>query len=274
MSIPCGLGYRDEIADATIASRERLDVVEVMAEHYTTPRQLLALQKIADTFPKVVPHGVNLSIGSTGRVPRQELLNMRRVCEVTRATYYSDHLAMTSVGSVDLGHLTPVWYTEEVLAQTIERVREVQDFLGLRLVLENISIFFPLPGAQMGEAEFMHRLTDATECGFLFDVTNLFINSVNHRFDPHVRLREMPRHAAVQVHLAGGYMADGQMVDGHNSPVHEESWTLLGELVEAGPPLEAVILEHDTDFPHIDQLLVQVDRARRTVNPAERVGVA
>ena len=169
---------------------------------------------------------------------------------------------MTRAPGIDIGHLSPLWFTETVLDITIENVRRVQDYLGKPLVLENVTYPFDIPRADMTQPEFFGRLVEASGCGILLDVTNVYINSVNHHFDPVEFLKNMPLDRVVQVHLAGGFVKDGVMIDGHSEVVDEQSWSLLDTLVSL-VPVRASILEHDANFPEqISVLLSQVTRAR------------
>ncbi|MDQ2717894.1 MAG: DUF692 domain-containing protein, partial [Chloroflexota bacterium] len=180
-AIPClgvGLGYRREMKEATLAARADIDFLEVITEHYTDddPRALRELEEISSLFP-VIPHGVSLSIGSMTPLDKQFLQGIKRVCEMTQAPYYSEHLCMTSVPGIDLGHLSPLWFTEDVLQQVIRNVAYVQEYLARPLILENVTYYFDIPGNSMSQAEFFNRLIAATGCGILLDITNVFINS-------------------------------------------------------------------------------------------------
>jgi uncharacterized protein len=265
-----GLGYRREIREQILASGERIDVLEVIADQYVlSPQKLDELRELCDSFP-VIPHGIGLSPGSAAPPGREYLAGIRKVCDITGMPFYSEHLCMTRAPGIDLGHLSPLWYTEEVLAHTIRNVQRTQDALARPLVLENITYLLEIPGATMTQAEFFHRLVDATGCGILLDVTNVFINSVNHGFDCDKLLDRMPLDRVVKVHLAGGIWSQGVLVDGHTEAVQEESWALFEKLVRR-IDVKACILEHDANFPEsFDALLRQVDRARSILTRQSR----
>jgi uncharacterized protein len=257
----CGLGHRAEIADQIRAARADIDFVEVAADQFATrPSRLDELREIASIFP-VVPHGTGLSIGNPGPIPRDVLERARLVSDITGSAYYSDHLCMTRVPGIDLGHLTPLWFCEEVLAAAVARVRAAQDFLGKPLVLENITYAFTIPHGQMAETEFFTRLTAATGCGVLLDATNLYINSVNHHFDPVAYLDDMPLDHVVQVHLAGGEWRGGILADSHSHPVPEEVWELFSILCRRATA-KGVIIERDGNLADFAELIAEVSRAR------------
>ena len=259
-----GIGYRRELREAILAASDTLDFLEIVTDQFIgDPARLRELEELCETFT-VVPHGIALSIGSE-RLDEGYLREIKRVSDVTASPYYSEHLAMTRAPGIDVGHLSPVWFTETVLRNTVHNVHRVQDFLGKRLVLENLTYPFVIPGATMRETEFFRRLVEATGCGVLLDVTNLYINSVNHHVDPLNFLKEMPLGDVAQIHLAGGYCVDGVMIDGHSEPVDDGSWRLL-EALAGLTTVKASILEHDANFPDdVSALLDQVERARRII---------
>jgi len=256
-----GLGFRRELRDELLAAREAIDFVEIITEQYSeNPERMGELEEICDAFP-VIAHGIGMSIGSAAPFDRAYLAGVKTVSDLTRSPYYSEHLCMTRAPGIDIGHLSPLWFTEEVLANTIAKVRQVQDLLEKPLILENITYSFEIPGSPLRQSEFFERLIDATGCGILLDITNVFINSVNHDFDPVAFLDSMPLDCVVQVHLAGGFWSRGVLIDGHSEPVQEESWSLLEKLVER-TPVKGSILEHDDNFPELSRLLETVERAR------------
>ena len=229
-----GMGYRRELKQAIFDARERIDFLEVVADQFIGDRRRLTeLEEICAAFP-VIPHGVGLSIGSP-ELDHEYLRAIRVVSDVTALrSYYSEHLAMTRAPGIDLGHLTPLWFTEAALRSTVDNVARVQDYLRKPLVLENVTYPFDIPNAGMKQTEFFSRLVEATGCGVLLDVTNVYINSANHGFDPVAFLKEMPLDRIVQIHLAGGYERDGAWIDGHSEPVNDGSWDLLDALTAVG----------------------------------------
>jgi uncharacterized protein len=260
-----GLGYRREIGSWILDAGDRIDVLEVVTEQFTWAEDELAA--LVGRFP-VIPHGVGLSIGTAGPLDWEYLRSVKRVSDITGAPYYSEHLAVTRAPGIDIGHLSPVWFTNEVLRAVIDNVHAVQDFLGKPLVLENISYLFDIPNATMTQAEFFHRLVDATGCGLLLDVANVNVNAQNHRFDPVEFLDSMPLHAVVQIHMAGGFWRDGIYFDGHSEPVDEATWQLLEVLLER-VPIRISIVERDANFPdELAPLLDDVDRIRRAISAA------
>lgn len=256
-----GLGYRSELREGILAHRERIDFLEILADNYLRePSALETLEELCSLFP-VIPHGVNLSIGSVMPLESSYLQAMKRVSDLTKAPYYSEHLCMTRVPGRDIGHLAPLWFTEDLLQHAIDRVLSVQDILGKPLVLENVTYMLEIPHSTMSQAEFFQRLVHATGCGVLLDVTNVFINATNHHFDPEDFLSQMPLDHLVQVHLAGGSWRHGWLVDGHSELVPPEIFALFETLVSLCP-VRNVLFEHDAHFPPITDLLEQMDAVR------------
>lgn len=268
-----GIGYRHELKEHIYEHKHAIDFVEIIADQFTGKAGAWAeLAEVCSVFP-VIPHGIGLSVGSATPLDGAYLRSIKAVSDFTEAPYYSDHLCMTRAPGIDIGHLSPLWLTEEVLATTIRNVQEVQDSLGKPLVLENITYLFDVPAATMTEPEFFSRLVEATGCGVLLDVTNVHINSVNHHFEPIRFLREMPLQNVVQVHLAGGFWSDGILVDGHSERVDESSWGLFSALAQMAQ-IKGCIVEQDANFPEdLSGLLEDVTRAREVLARARPSGM-
>lgn len=259
-----GLGYRRELRSAILEAAARIDFLEIVTDQFTETPDLEELQDLGRRFT-IVPHGIGLSIGSMIPLDEHYLRVVKRISDCTGSPYYSEHLCMTRAPGIDIGHLAPLWFSDDLLAKAVDNVSHVQDMLGKPLVLENVTYLFEIPGARMRQPEFFSRLVDATGCGILLDVTNLHINSVNHQFDPVRFMNEMPLDHVVQVHLAGGYRYKQVLIDGHSESVPEETWELLEKLVQA-TTVQASIIERDSNFPDdISEILEQVDRARTVI---------
>lgn len=174
---------------------------------------------------------------------------------------------MTRVPGRDIGHLAPLWLTEELLQHMIRHVLMVQDYLEKPLILENVTYTLEIPQSTMSQTEFFHRLVKATGCGVLLDVTNVFINATNHQFDAEHFLEQMPLDHVVQIHLAGGYWRNGWLVDGHSELVPQEIFDLY-QVLASRCLIKGVIFEHDAHFPPFADLLQQMERARSILNSA------
>jgi len=259
----------------TIDARESIDFLEIVTENFMGgSAKLDLLAEVCDQFP-VIPHGVSLSIGSADGVDKDYLREIRKVSEVTQSSFYSEHLCQTRAPGIDIGHLCPLWFSEDLLQTTIDSVNRVQDVLGKPLVLENVTYLFSIPNADFSQAEFFHRLVDATDCGVLLDITNVFINSLNHDAGAVDFLEAMPLDRIVQVHLSGGFWRGEIFSDSHTRPVQQESWDLLEELLKR-TTIKGAILEQDGDYPDaFSDLTDQVAHARtlmeRHMQPSDPV---
>lgn len=219
------------------------------------------LEEICTIFT-VIPHGIGLSVGSAMPLDQNYLRAIKHISDLTKSPYYSEHLCMTRAPGIDIGHLSPLWFTEAVLENTIRNVTRVQEYIGKPLVLENVTYLVGIPDGNMSQTEFFNRLVEATGCGVLLDVTNIFINSMNHEFDAIAFLEQMPLNRVVQVHIAGGFWRNEIFIDSHSEPVQEETWKLLQALVSR-TQVKGVILEHDSNYPEMPILLYQVAKARQ-----------
>ncbi len=249
-----GVGLRSVHYEHILSEHPKVDWFEVLSDNYlhTRGRPLVFLERIAERYPLAL-HGVGLSIGSTDPLDRAYLGELKALRDRVQARWVSDHLCWTGV-SGRFGHdLYPLPFTEEALRHVAQRVRQVQDFLGAPLVLENPSTYLEFHGATLGEAEFIAALLAESGAGLLLDVNNLYVNAHNHGFDAHRYLRQLPLERVVQLHVAGHSRAAGYLADTHGSPVASDVWQLLEEAVRLGARAP-LLLEWDADIPAFGEL--------------------
>lgn len=255
----CGMGFRDQIASALDQQPQAVDVLEVITEQFfSNPEELERLR----SRWKIILHGVELSMGSMGRMDRAYLERLRLASQYSESAYLSDHLSFTRAPGLSLVNLTPLYFSPKVLRNAVDHIKEIQDFTGKLLVLENITEVFTIPGAPLSGPEFFSQVVEESGCGILLDVTNVAINSHNHGFDAYQYLQSLPLNRVFHIHIAGGHQDGDWAVDSHSQPVSEQTWELLA-WVAPRSSVKTVILEHDSNFPEsIQPLFDQVARAR------------
>ncbi|HEV2374531.1 MAG TPA: DUF692 domain-containing protein [Streptosporangiaceae bacterium] len=269
-----GLGYRVPLHDDILSNTGRIDFLEFISDHYlyTPAEKADRLAALGETFP-LVPHGVGMSIGTAEEPNPDYLRRLAKVLDLVGAPWYSDHLSFTRVPDTDVEQLTPLWFTHESLATVCRNVRQVVKAIpSKQLLLENITYYFPLPGNEMTEAEFLTRVLEDTDTGLLLDVNNVWVNSVNLGFDPYEFLDSIPLERTVQIHLAGGRWVKDMLVDTHSAPVHETVWEMLGYVLDRAP-VKAILLEWDQDYPEFSVLLDHLDRARAMLRESQATGI-
>lgn len=258
-----GLGYRPRFRADLFAEREAVDILEIVADHYfdASWEKRAELDLLATHFP-IVPHGLDLSLGSAEGIDPAYLTKMAALIARLDPPWWSEHIAFTRGGGVSIGHLAALPYTREavdVVARNVEIVRRV---IAAPLLLENPTEVVRLPGAEMDEAEFLTRVLELSGCGWLCDLTNLYTNSVNHGFDIATELGRWPWERIGQFHIAGGRKLRGLLMDSHDAPTPPEVWALLETILPLAPKARAVVLERDERLPPFSELLAEVARAR------------
>jgi len=258
-----GYSYRRAYAAQTYAARPRIDVLEIVADHFfsQSPDCENELALLAEHFT-VLPHGLDLSLGSAEGLNEAYLARFADVIRRSGAPWWSEHVAFTRAGGVSIGHLAPLPFTSEalnVLARNLERAREV---IGdLPCLLENIASPFVMPGGEMDEAQFLAELVARTGCGLLLDVENLHANALNFGFEIDRYLDTLPVESVVQLHVAGGEWMGETYVDSHARPVAEAVWRLTERICDRFP-VRAIVVERDEALPPFDDLLNEIERAR------------
>ncbi len=257
-----GLGLRTGHYDTILDTAPPVDWFEVLSENYMVGggKPLAYLDKFAERYPLVM-HGVSLSIGSTDPLDRAYLIELKALAERIRPAWISDHLCWTGVAGRNLHDLLPLPHTEESVRHVAARVREVQDFLGQQILLENASTYLDFTHSAMPEWEFVSAVAEAADCLLLLDVNNIYVNSQNHSFDPLDYLDGVPMSRVRQIHLAGHSHNGELLIDTHDQPVCEPVWQLYGETIKRSGPV-ATMIERDDNIPPLAELLDELQRAR------------
>ena len=268
-----GLGLRPvhypDILDA--AQRPRIDWFEAITENYLVPggRPPANLDRVRRDWP-VVLHGVSLSIGGTDPLDLGYLAQVRSLAQRIDPAWISDHLCWTGVDGANLHDLLPLPYREDVLDHVVDRIRRVQDFLGRRLVLENVSSYAAFRESDLTEWEFVSLIAARADCDLLLDVNNVYVSACNHGFDAHEYIAALPPQRIRQIHLAGHSTDGARLIDTHDAPIVEPVWDLYRHTIERLGAVPTMI-ERDDHIPALADLIAELDRARRI---AARVPVA
>ncbi len=209
-----------------------------------------------ERFPFVC-HGLSLSIGSPAPLDMTLLGNIKSFLAEHQIRAYTEHLSYCS----DDGHLydlMPIPFTEEAVHYVANRIRQVQDFLGQRIAMENVS-YYAAPQQEMREIDFLNAVLKEADCDLLLDVNNIYVNSINHDYDPTEFLQQLPGHRVSYVHVAGHYVeAEDLRVDTHGADVIDPVWALLEKSYELFGVMPT-LLERDFNLPPVDKLMLEVE---------------
>ena len=257
-----GLGLRSPHYEAVLNEPHDVDWFEVITENYLVPggKPLHYLDRVRERFPLVM-HGVSLSIGSTDPLDRGYLAQVRALAARIEPAWISDHLCWTGIDGRNVHDLLPLPYTEEALAMVVERIAQVQELLGRRILLENVSSYLKFQASDMSEWEFLREVAQRADCAILLDINNIYVSSVNHGFDALTYLEAMPRDRVRQFHLAGHSDCGGHLIDTHDHPIVEPVWDLYRAAVERFGDVPTMI-ERDDNIPPLGELVAELETAR------------
>ncbi len=258
----CGVGLRAEHYDAILDEQPPMDWFEAVSENFVDsggrPRRIL--ETVRRHYP-VALHGVSLSIGSTDPLDRAYLERLKALADAIDPVSVSDHLCWTGVDGRNLHDLLPLPFTEETIRHVVERVGQVQELLGRRILLENVSSYVTYRHSTMPEWEFLRAVAERSGCGILLDLNNVYVNAFNHRFDPYDYLAHIPGELVGQFHLAGHTDMGAYLFDTHGRPIVDEVWALYRAALAKWGPVSTMI-ERDEDIPAFPVLAEEAAKAR------------
>jgi uncharacterized protein len=256
-----GIGLRPPHYADVAAGRARVDWIEVISENFMVeggnPRRVL--RAVRERHPLVL-HGVSMSLGSVDPLDEHYLDALAALAREIEPVWISDHLCWSGFGG-HAGHdLWPLPYTDEALAHVAGRVAHVQERLGRRILVENVSSYLTFRHSTMTEWEFLTALAERADCGLLLDVNNVFVSARNHGFDPVEFIDGIPPTRVGQFHLAGHSDKGSHLLDTHDHPVCDQVWALYRHAVRRFGA-QATLLERDDDIPTLDELVAEARRA-------------
>jgi hypothetical protein len=256
-----GLGLRSEHYMDFLASIQRVDWLEILTDNYLVPggKPLFYLDRIRRDYPLAM-HGVAMNLGSTDPLDYEYLEALKALAQRVEPAVISDHLCWTGVDGKHLHDLLPLPYTEEAVKHVANRIIQVQEFLGCRIAIENVSSYLQANTA-VNEWEFYNAVAATADCDLLLDINNIYVSSRNHGFDPLDYLQAIEKSRVRQFHLAGHSDYGDYCIDTHDHPVCPEVWQLYVQAVEIFGAVPAMI-ERDDNIPPLAELIAELDYAR------------
>lgn len=257
-----GIGLRIAHYAHIFESQPAIDWFEIISENFMVGggRPLEHLDSVLEHYP-VVQHGVSLYFGSLDPFDKKQLTALKRLTERTKTPFISDHLCWGSFDGSYSHDLLPLPYTKEAVANTAERIRYVQDYIGLPVAVENVSSYLEYRDSEMTEWQFLSEVCERADCGILLDVNNIFVSSKNHSFDPMNYLANIPLDRVAQIHIAGHSDRHGYLLDTHDNFVKPEVWQIYEQVIRRIGST-STLLEWDANIPDFDVVHKEALKAR------------
>lgn len=258
-----GLGLRPPFYAEAMRGAVPVDFFEVVSENFMVAggRPLRVLEAVRSQYP-IALHGVSLDLGGTDPLDKDYLASLKALAERFEPFAVSDHLCWTRQSTHHLHDLLPLPYAEEVVRHVAARIRQVQETLGRRILIENVSSYAEFAWQDMTEWQFLSAVAEEADCGILLDLNNVRVSAHNHGFDPYEYLAAVPTGRVAQHHLAG-HSEDGPLkIDTHDHPVPDDVWALYTEARRRYGSVP-MCLERDDKFPPLAELLAEMVRARQ-----------
>ncbi len=256
-----GLGFRRELIPALKAHvPDAIDFFEIAPENWIDFGGVAGrdLCSFTERYPFVC-HGLSLSIGSPAPLDEVLLHKIRQFLNRHRILFYTEHLSYCS----DDGHLYdlfPIPFTEEAVKYVAARIRRAQDILERPIALENASFYLRSPITGLSEVDFIRAVLTEADCDLHLDVNNVYVNSINHSYDPIEFIRAMPTERIVYMHMAGHYNeAENLIIDTHGADVIDPVWSLLDQTYGIHG-IAPTLLERDFNIPPLNELMREVER--------------
>ncbi|RLA64088.1 MAG: hypothetical protein DRQ88_06525 [Epsilonproteobacteria bacterium] len=236
---------------------------EVISENHLNSRgrPWEILHTMREKFPLSF-HGVSLNIGSYAPLDFEYLKKLKYMIEVFDPFRVSDHLCFTGVPGANIHNLLPLPYNDKTLIHLTEKLDQVQSFLDRPFILENLSAYIDFQESTYTEWEFIKKLVERSGCKILLDVNNIYVNAVNHKFDPKIYIDHIPKDKIEEIHLAGYSDMGDFLFDTHSNPVFPPVWDLFSYVIKDLKDVP-VLIEWDDDIPEFARLEAEALKAKK-----------
>ena len=269
-----GLGLRPqhfpEILGDDPTSTDGVDWFEILSENFIDVGgpPMRSMMAVRERFP-IVMHGVSMSIGSTDPLDMEYLQGLKALADKVQPVLISDHLCWTGAHGVNMHDLLPLPMTEETVDHVATRVRQVQDVLGRRFMLENTSTYVTFEEDEMMEWEFISEICARADCDILLDVNNIYVSAFNHGFLADAYLAGIPKARVKQIHLAGHEHNGDHIIDTHDEPVPKDVLDLYAKAIHRLGHIPTMI-ERDANIPPFAELVRELQGVRRIAEGGQR----
>ena len=258
-----GIGFRSVHHDALVAERPAVGFIEAHTENYFHEggAAVRALLRARANYPLSL-HGVGLGLGSADGVDREHLARIKGAIRRFEPALVSEHACWGQAGGEYFNDLLPLPYTEEAVELLARQVGEAQDFLGVQLLIENVSAYVAFEHSPLDEWDFLAAVSARSGCALLLDVNNVYVSSQNLGIDPLKYIDSLPVGSVREIHVAGHARNGAVLVDDHGSRVCEPVWNLYRRALLRFGPLPTLV-EWDNDIPALSTLAAEAQRADR-----------
>jgi uncharacterized protein (UPF0276 family) len=257
-----GIGLRACHIPQILADLPAIPWLEIITENFMVENggARASLEKVREHYPLAM-HGIGLSLGSADPLNFTYLRKLKDLVDWLQPTWVSDHLCWTSVDGEYIPDLLPLPSTPAIADYVADRIKFVQDYLGRRILIENVSSYARLKDSTQCEWEFISEVVEKADCLLLVDINNIYVSSYNLHFDPHQYLDGLPSDRVRQIHLGGFLDCKTHLLDTHDRTVHPRVWELYCYALEKFG-LTPTLIEWDTDIPALSVLLEEMQKAK------------
>jgi len=265
-----GIGYRKDFGEEFLQSEIlQPSFIELAPENWMSIGGYWkkVLRRLSEKYP-VTAHGLSLSIGSPEGLDWNFLKQIKKFLNDYNVTVYSEHLSYSKCNNAHLYDLLPIPFRHDAVKHIVERIKQVQDFLGRKITMEIVSYYTPV-AAEMTEVEFVNEIIKGSDCNLLLDVNNVYVNAFNHNYDAHNFIDQLPLDTVAYIHMAGHEkVSEDLIIDTHGQPIIDPVYKLFEYTVNKLQSPVPVLLERDFNIPEFPELAMEMNELERICKEA------
>jgi len=245
--------------------------LELLADNWLLDHRAVKarLDAIVERYPLTL-HSVGMSLGGPEPIDLSYLQKLKRLIKNSQACWLSEHLCFNHVGTHYFPDLLPLAYTSDMIHRVVARIKQVQDYLEMPILVENVSSYVQYKDNEMTEGAFINTICQEAQCGLILDINNLYVSERNHGTSAIAAMQDIDIRHVVEIHLAGHADHGATFIDTHDRPISEPVWELFETYTQGNQITPPTLIEWDTNIPTIDVLLTQQQRAQHILSKIDR----
>ncbi|MCD6179295.1 MAG: DUF692 domain-containing protein [Bacteroidales bacterium] len=268
-----GIGFRKDFSEEFLeGTLLKPDFIEVAPENWMGIGGYWKkiFKELTEKHPLFL-HGLSLSIGSPDELDYSFLKSVKEFIQEYKPLVYSEHLSFSKCDNAHLYDLLPIPFTGDAVKHVANRIRQVQDYLGQKIAIENVS-YYTSVAAEMSEIEFINAVLAEADCDLLLDVNNVYVNSFNHQYNPNEFIKQLPLERVKYIHMAGHTkVSDDLIIDTHGEAIIDTVYDLFDFTLKQIQRDVPVLLERDFNIPELPELQEEIMRLKAIIANATKI---
>ncbi len=228
-------------------------------------------------------HGLGMSLASNNSLDLNYLQEIKKLIDLYKCPYYSEHLCLSQVMGIESHDLLPFVRNKQSLLRIVDKVKYIQEVINRPFLIENVSAYLESEENHYSEVDFFNEVVFQSDAYYLLDLNNIYVNSYNFSFDWKSYIKSIPLDRIKEIHLAGYAKTSSEkiLLDTHGEKIRPKTWEVFDFFLDfhlSQNPKEnlkkikdiLIVVEWDNNVPPFQEMISEV---KKTASHLERKAI-